>query len=120
MSPSLRRVCLHGSLFPKKRRGELAPGRRRRAATAAIIGKLPQTARNLLTDRRRNKGEENAAAICYESRCVVSPVRACVRAACVSVCVRAYVRTPAQHYVGTTMDRIIIGKSNVVKREGDG
>lgn len=38
VSPSLRCFCLHSSLFLKKRRGELGPGRR----AAAIIGKLTE------------------------------------------------------------------------------
>lgn len=38
VSPSHGCFCLHSSLFPKKRRGELGPGRR----AAAIIGKLAE------------------------------------------------------------------------------
>lgn len=84
MSPSLRRVCLHSSLFPKKRRGELGPGRR----AAAIIAKAGRNttfthaicsrigpAHGRFASRSEHIGDENAAAICYETRRVVSCAR---------------------------------------------
>lgn len=101
VSPSLRCHCLHSSLFPKKRRGELGPGR----TAAAIIGKLaeiplPHTQSADESAGTRTVGvavegdlRRNATAIATNS--ALSRVRA----------------RPAQHYVGTTMDRIIIEKA---------
>lgn len=103
LSPSLGCFGLHCSLFPKKRRGDLGPGRRR--AAAAIIGKLreiplsharsaPKIGQDMKdpccsrsTFHRRHRGDYNKLTV-------------------------VWCATPAQrYYVATTMDRIMIEKA---------
>lgn len=86
VSPSLRCLCLHSSLFPKKRRGDLGPGRR----AAAIIGESWQNRHFqrryrvvkrvghggfLLTFGRKRHGERKGADCCLA--CAAGPALLC-------------------------------------------
>lgn len=104
VSPSLRRFCLHSSLFPKKRRGELGPGRR----AAAIIGKLAEVP----LSRTQSAPEASSTwAFSVALGTYLSPNAAAIAANRCLACA-----TPALRYVATTMDRIIIAKATWWRR----
>lgn len=99
-NPSLRSLCLHSSVFPKKRRGELGPGRRRAAITESWQ-KYHFHTRNLLL----NWSGHEQFVLQQKAFLKRNSTGDCIKLTVVS-CAR-----PAQRYVGTTMDRIIIEKA---------
>ena len=98
VSPSLRCFCLHSSLFPKKRREELGPGRR----AAAIIGKLAEIPLSHTQSAHEFTG----------TRAVSVAVEACLRRKrhgdCNKLSRLSRVRGRPQPFVGQTMARKII------------
>lgn len=122
MSPSLRRLGVHSSLFPKKRRGDLGPGKEGGGGPPPLSGEtlteipsLSLATRQLSLAKTPGRERFCARAGAFDLN------RGHARRAIPTEVGVVSCAPPAQrYYVATTMDRIIIGeKSNVVNREED-